>query len=47
MIKENRIKLGEEIEIALLKKQKIRAIERLTGITKGAGPFVREHDDRV
>ena len=47
MIKENRIKLGEEVEIALLKKQKKEAIERLMGIAEGAGPFVRERADRV
>lgn len=47
MIKENRIKLGEEVELALLKKQKAEAIERLIGIAKGAGPFIREHADRV
>ncbi len=46
LIKENKIKLGEEIEIALLKKQKLEAIEKLVGITKGAGPFRREHADR-
>lgn len=47
MIKKNRIKLGEEIELALLKKQKAEAIARLIGIAKGAGPFIREHADRV
>jgi antitoxin component of MazEF toxin-antitoxin module len=47
MIKKNRIKLGEEIEIAVLKKQKVEAIEKLIGIAKGASPFIREHDDRV
>lgn len=47
MIKENKIKLGEEVEFALLKKRKIEAIERLIGIAKGAGPFVRERADRV
>ncbi|MCL5419862.1 MAG: hypothetical protein M1354_03215 [Candidatus Marsarchaeota archaeon] len=47
IIKENKIKLGEEVEFALLKKQKVEAIERLIGIAKSAGPFVREHADKV
>ncbi len=47
LIKENKIKLGEEVEIALLKKQKIETIEKLIGIAKGAGPFRRENQDRV
>ncbi len=46
LLKENKIKLGEEIEIALLKRQKLEAIQKLIGITKGAAPFRREHADR-
>lgn len=44
----DKIKEGEEIEMTILKKKKISDIEKLFGITKGAGSFEREvEDDRV
>jgi antitoxin component of MazEF toxin-antitoxin module len=46
LIKNKRIKVGEEIEIALLKKRK-DLITKFFGIAKGARPFRRESIDRV
>jgi antitoxin component of MazEF toxin-antitoxin module len=43
MIKQNKIKLGEEIEMSILKRQRLEVIEGLIG-----GPrFKRENSDRV
>ena len=47
LVDENKIKLGEEIEVALLKRAKIESIEQSFGITKGAKGFVRDNQDRV
>ena len=47
MIKQNKIKMGDEVEMVLLKKNRIDAIEKAMGIAKGAGPFRRENSDRI
>jgi antitoxin component of MazEF toxin-antitoxin module len=47
LIKTSKFKVGEEVEIALLKKQRIDLIEKAFGIAKGAKPFRRENADRV
>ncbi len=47
IIKRTRLKIGDDVEIALLKKQRIDLIEKAFGLAKGAGPFRREHADRV
>lgn len=46
LIKNKKIKVGEEVEIALLKRRK-GLIAKAFGITKGSGPFVRESIDRI
>lgn len=46
LIANKSIKEGEEVEIAILKKRK-ELIAKAFGIAKGAGPFIREHADRV
>jgi len=47
MIKRNRFKAGEEVEMALIKKQRIDLIEKAFGMAKGAGSFRRENVDRL
>ena len=47
MIKQNRIIMGEEVEMVLLKRQRLELIEKVMGIAKGARPFIRESADRV
>jgi putative transposon-encoded protein len=47
MIKQNKIKLGEEIEMSILKRQRLEVIEGLIGIAKGGPRFKRENSDRV
>lgn len=46
LIKNKNIKVGEEIEITLLKKRK-DLIVKFFGIAKGARPFHRESLDRL
>lgn len=46
LIKGKRFKIGDEIEIILLKKQRIDLIERAFGSARGARPFKRENPDR-
>ena len=46
LMKQKKIKIGEEVEIALLKKKKLALIEKAFGIAKGAGPFERDNVDR-
>jgi len=40
------LKEGEEVEIGIMKKRKLRVIEESFGIAGGAGPFQREKKDR-
>jgi antitoxin component of MazEF toxin-antitoxin module len=47
LMKREKLKKGEEVEIALLKKKKIALIEKAFGITKGAAGFERDDIDRV
>jgi len=47
LIKRSKFKLGEKVEIALLKKQRIDLIEKAFGMARGAGPFKRENADRL
>ena len=39
------LKEGEKIEVAIFNRKK-KLIEKYFGMTKGAGPFERDHDDR-
>ncbi|MDE1870911.1 MAG: AbrB/MazE/SpoVT family DNA-binding domain-containing protein [Candidatus Micrarchaeota archaeon] len=41
LIKDEKIKEGEEVEIALLKRKK-HLIAKAFGVTKGSKPFVRD-----
>jgi len=47
ILKADKIKVGDEVELALLKKKRLELIEGLVGIAKGAGPFEREKVDRM
>ncbi len=44
---QEKIRLGEEVEIGLFKKKRLEDIEKMFGIAKGAKPFVRDRTDRV
>ncbi len=44
--KRGKIRIGEEVEIALLKRRKIELVEKSFGMAKGALRFEREHRDR-
>ena len=46
IISEEKLKIGEEIEVGLMKKKRIELIEKAFGIAKGAGPFERDRRDR-
>lgn len=41
------IKVGQEIEISLLKRRKLEEIEKMFGIAKGAKPFERDRTERL
>lgn len=48
MLKEEKVKLGERLEMAILKRRRIQAIEKAFGLFRGARPFRREYEpDRV
>ena len=47
LMKDQKIKNGDKVEIALLKRRKLALIERAFGIAKGSAGFEREHNDRV
>lgn len=47
ILKADKIKVGDEVELALLKKKRLELIEELIGIARGAGPFERDRTDRV
>jgi antitoxin component of MazEF toxin-antitoxin module len=40
------IRIGEEIEVALLKRRRLELIEKAFGLAKGSESFKREHRDR-
>lgn len=41
------IKEGEEVQVGLLKKNRLKLIEEAFGIAKGAKPFERDRTDRL
>ncbi|MAH47807.1 hypothetical protein CMI37_18440 [Candidatus Pacearchaeota archaeon] len=45
VVREEGIKLGQEVEVSLLKKN-LRLIRESFGIDKGASKFERDHRDR-
>ncbi len=48
IILEQGLKVGEEVELSLLKKRKIELINEVFGIAKGAPSFKREKErDRI
>ena len=42
-----RLKVGEEIELGIIKKRNISEVMKLFGSAKGAKPFERDMTDRV
>lgn len=42
-----KIRVGEKIEVSLLKEKRLKLIEVAFGIAKGSKPFVRDRIDRV
>lgn len=47
LAKREKIKEGEEVEVGLLKENRLRLIEKAFGIAKGAKPFERDRTDRL
>lgn len=47
LIEELGVKEGEEVEVGLLKENRLKLIEKAFGIAKGAGPFERDRIDRL
>ena len=47
IIEEEKLKIGQEIEVVLFKKKKLEDIEKMFGTAKGAKPFERDRTDRV
>ena len=51
IIEEEKLKIGQEVEVVLFKKKKIKdmeaMIEKMFGTAKGAEPFVRDRTDRL
>ncbi|MBS3113558.1 hypothetical protein J4448_00490 [Candidatus Woesearchaeota archaeon] len=47
VMEEEKLKVGEEVEVVLFKKKKLEDIEKMFGTAKGAKPFVRDRTDRV
>lgn len=48
IIEESEIKEGEEVAVViLLEAEREKLIKKAFGMTKGAGPFIREKEDRI
>lgn len=47
VMEEEKLKVGEEVEVVLFKKKKLEDIEKMFGTAKGAKPFVRDRTNRV
>lgn len=45
LVKKSKFKVGEEVEVAVLKKRKVDLIEKAFGIAKGAKQFKRDNLD--
>ena len=45
--KQEKIKIGEELEIGIFKRKRLEDIEKMFGIAKGAKPFERDRIDRL
>ena len=46
VVEQNKLENGEVVQIAVIKKN-LALLKKAFGSTKGAGPFKRDHDDRV
>ena len=42
----DKIRIGEEVEVALLKRKRLELIEKAFGLAKGSESFRRKHRDR-
>lgn len=47
LVKEQKIKEGEEVEVGILKRRKVGEVLKLFGTAKGTEPFVRDREDRL
>lgn len=47
LVQEQKIKEGEEVEVGLLKENRLKLIEKAFGVAKGAKSFERERMDRL
>ncbi|MDE1868698.1 MAG: hypothetical protein KGH60_01905 [Candidatus Micrarchaeota archaeon] len=45
IIAEEHLKEGSKVSVALLKKERLKLVERAFGIAKGAKPFKREYEE--
>lgn len=45
IMKEGWFKEGEEVDVGLLKRNRLKIIEMAFGVAKGTGPFIREKTD--
>ena len=42
--KEQGLKLNQKVELVILRKQRRELLEKMFGIAKGAGPFIRDEE---
>ncbi len=47
VIQQEKIKIGQELELYFLKPKRLEEIEKMFGIAKGAKPFRRDNGDRA
>ena len=47
VIEEEKLKVGQEVHVSLLRQRKIEEVLKLFGTAKGAKPFVRDRTDRL
>ena len=47
IIKEEKLREGQKIELSLLKRRRIEEVLKLFGTAKGAKPFERDRTDRI
>ena len=46
VVEQEKIKIGQEIELSLLKRRKLEEVWKLIGTAKGTKPFERDRIDR-
>lgn len=47
IIEEEKLKVGQEVEVSLLKKRRLEEVWKLIGTAKGTRPFERDRTDRL